>query len=149
MQKLIALYRDKDIGLLMLGCILKSLANACLQKSTDAKFFPFTETFTNLLRKTCDDIVGGPLKVFTRKAVVDESSNRKFANICKAIVETDASQRYLYLMCQALATGLHTRCDLHPDKSRFTNWQNKTRSFENKMMCYFRKTRTDSKIECF
>ena len=43
MQKVIAFYHDKDIDMLKLGCTLPNLANICLHKSTDAKFYPITE----------------------------------------------------------------------------------------------------------
>ena len=43
MQKLIAFYHDKDTNMLKLGCTLPNLANFCLHKSSDAKFYPFKE----------------------------------------------------------------------------------------------------------
>ena len=51
MQKMIAFYHDKDIDMLKLGCTLPNLANVCLHKSTDAKFYPFTEGDKDLWRK--------------------------------------------------------------------------------------------------
>ena len=42
MRKKIVFYHDKDIDVLKLGCTLPNLANICLHKSTDAKFYPFT-----------------------------------------------------------------------------------------------------------
>ena len=51
MQKVIAFYHDKDIDMLKLGCTLPNLANICLDKSTDAKFYPFTEGDKDLLEK--------------------------------------------------------------------------------------------------
>ena len=38
MQKMIEFYRQKEIDMLKLGCILPNLANICLHKSTDSKF---------------------------------------------------------------------------------------------------------------
>ena len=69
---MIAFYHDKDIDTLKLGCTLPNLANICLHKSTDGNFYPFTEADEDLLEKTLEDVVGGPLIVFTRKAIVDE-----------------------------------------------------------------------------
>ena len=92
MQKMIAFYHDIAIDMLKLGCTLKNLANNCLHESTDAKFYPFTEGDEDLLEKNWQEFVGGPSIVVTRKAVVDESFIRKFANICKSIVAIDASQ---------------------------------------------------------
>ena len=51
MQKMIAFYHNKDIDMLKLGCTLPNLANICLHKSTDAKFYPFTEGDKALLEK--------------------------------------------------------------------------------------------------
>ena len=42
---------DKGIDTLKLGCILPNLANICLHKSTDAKFYPFREGDKDLLKK--------------------------------------------------------------------------------------------------
>ena len=72
MQKMTAFY-DKDIDMLKLGCTLQNLANICLHKSTDAKFYPFTEGDKDFLEKIREDFVGGTSIVFTRKAVVDET----------------------------------------------------------------------------
>ena len=51
MQKMIAFYHDKHIDMLKLGCTLPNLALICLHKSTDAKFYPFTEADKDLLEK--------------------------------------------------------------------------------------------------
>ena len=149
MQKMIAFYHDKDIDMLKLGCTLLNLANICLYKSTDSKFYPFTEGDKDVLEKIREDVVGGPSIVFTRKTVVDETFFGKSADICKAIVGIDASQLYSYSMCQPLPTGLYTRWDLDLEKSRITPRQNKTRSFENMVMSYFQRTRPECEIESF
>ena len=149
MQKMIAFYHDKDIDMLKLGCTLPNLANICLQKSTDAKFYPFTEGDKDNLEKVREGVVGGQSIVFTRKAVVDETFIRKSANICKPIVENDASQLYPYSMCQPMPSSLYTLWDLDSETSRFTPRQNKTCSFENMVMSYFQRTRPDCKIESF
>ena len=52
MQKLISFYHDKDIDMLELGCTLPNLINNCLHKSTDTKFYPFTEADIDMLEKT-------------------------------------------------------------------------------------------------
>ena len=148
MQKMIAFYHDKGIDMLKLGCTLPNLAHICLHKSTDAKFYPFTEGDKDLLEKFRED-VGGPSIVFTRKAVVNETFIRKSTNLCKSIVGIDASQLYPYSMCQSMSTGLYTRWDLDSETGRFIPRQNKTRSFENTVMSYFQRTRPDFKIESF
>ena len=48
-----------------------------------------------------------------------------------------------------MPTGLYTRWDIDSETGRFTLRQNKTRSFENKVMSYFQRTRPDCKIESF
>ena len=40
-----------------------------------------------------------------------------------------------------MPTGVYTRWDLEPQTSRFPHWQNKTRSFENKVMSIFQQKR--------
>ena len=50
-----------------------------------------------------------PSMVLTSELVVDETHIRKATNVCKSIVRMDASQLYLYSMCQPMPTGLYTR----------------------------------------
>ena len=89
---MIAFYHDKNIDMLKPGCTLPNLANICLLKSSDAKFYLFTEGDKNLLEKIREDIVGGPSIVFTRKAVVDEyfvSENlQTYANLLLGLMPT-------------------------------------------------------------
>ena len=77
--------------MLKLGCTSPNLANICLHKSTDSKFYPFTESNKDLLQKIREDVVGGPSFAFIRKAVVDETFIRKSTNLRKSIVGIDAS----------------------------------------------------------
>ena len=149
MQKMIGFYHDKDIDMLKLGCILPNLENICLHKSTDAKFYPFTEGDKELLEKLREDVFGGPSIVFTCKAVVDETFIRKSANMCKSIVGIDASQLYPYSMCQPMPSSLHILWDFDSETSRFTPRQNKARSFENMVTSYFQRTRPECEIESF
>ena len=135
--------------MLKLGCTLPNPANICLHKSTDAKFYPFTEGDKDLLEKFREYVVVGPSIVFTRKAIVDDTFIRKSTNLCKSIVGIDASQLYPYSMCQPMPTGLYTRWDFDSETSRFIPRQNKTRSFENMVMFFFQRTRPEGKIESF
>ena len=146
-EKIIAFYHDKNIDMLKLGCTLPNLANICLHKSTDSKFYPIIEGDKDLLEKIRDDVVAGPSIVFTRKAVVDETFIRKSTNICKSTVGIDASQLHPYSMCQPMPTGLYKQWDIGSETSRFTPRQNKTRSFENIVMSHFQRARPDCKIE--
>ena len=102
---MIAFYHDKSIHILKLGCTSPKLANICLHKSTDAKFYPITERVKDQLEKTREDVVGGPSIVFRRKSVVDEAFIRKSTNICKSTVRIDASQLHPYLMIQPITTA--------------------------------------------
>ena len=128
MLKIIAFYHGKDIDMLKLGCTLPNLAKNCIHKSTDAKFYRFTEGEKKLLEKIRDDVVGGLSIVFTRKAVVDETFVRKSANICKSVVGIDANQLYPDSICQPMPTGLCTRWDLDSGTSKFLPRQNKAHS---------------------
>ena len=107
MQKIISFYHDKDLDMVKLACTLPSLADICLHRSTDAKFYPLTEADKNLLERIREDVVGGLSIDFTRKTVVDETFIRNSTNICIPVVEIDASQLYPYSMCQPMPTGLY------------------------------------------
>ena len=109
MQKMIEFYYNKGIDTLKLGCTLPFLANNCLHKSTDSNFYPFAKTDNDLLEKRREVLVGGPSRVFTRKARVNGTLIRKLLNLSKYIVGVDASQLYPYSMCQPMPTGLYTR----------------------------------------
>ena len=149
LQKLVAFYHSKGTDMLKIGCTLSNLANICLQKSTNAKFYPFTETDKDLLQKIREVMVGGPSIVFTRKTVVDETFIRDSGIICKPIVGIDASQLYPYSMCQPMPTGLYTQWDYDTESIRFKPQQNKSRNFENMVVSYFQRQRPDCKIESF
>ena len=72
MQKMIEFYHNKGIDIRRLGFTLLNLANVCLHKSTDSKFYLFTESHKDLLEEIREDMVGGLSIVFRREAVVDE-----------------------------------------------------------------------------
>ena len=59
MQKMIE-FDHKGIDMLKLGCKKPNLTNNCLHKSTDTKFYPFTESDKDLLEKIRENMVGGP-----------------------------------------------------------------------------------------
>ena len=139
MQKIIEFYYNKGIDMLKLGCTRPNLANICLHKSTDSKFYPFTESDKDLLEKIREDMVGGPSIIFTGKAVVDETFISNSSNLCKSIVSIDASQLYPYSMCQPMPTGLYTRWEYDSETKRFTARQNKSRSLGNMVLSYFKK----------
>ena len=148
MQKLIAFYHDKDIDMLKLGCTLPNLANICLHKSTDAKFYPFIDGDKDLLEKFEKTSLMAYLSFLHAKQLLIKLLSESL-QICKSIVGIDASQLYSYSMCQPMPTGLYTRWYIDSETGRFTPRQNKTRSFENMVMSYFQRTRPDCKIESF
>ena len=115
MQKMMEFYHNKGIDMLKLGCTLPNLANICLHKSTNSKFYPFVEADKDLHDKIGEDMTGGPSIVFTRKAVVDQTYIRNTENICKSIVGIDASQLYPFSMCQEMPTGLYIRWEFDSD----------------------------------
>ena len=98
MQEMMEFYHNKGIDMLKLGCALPNLANICLHKSTNHKFFPFVESDKGLHDKIREEMTGGPSIVFTRKAVVDQTYTRKSEKTCKSIVGIDASQLYPFSM---------------------------------------------------
>ena len=147
MQKMIEFYHKKEIDITKLSCTLPSLANNCLHKSTDSKFYPLTESDKDLLEKIHEDMIGGPSIVVTRKVVVDETFIRKSTNLCKSIVSIDASQLYPYPMCQPMPTELYTRWNYDSESQKFMPRQSKTRSFENMVLSYFQQTRLECRIE--
>ena len=146
MQKMIGCNQNKGIDMLKLGCTIPNLAKICLHKSTDTKFYPFTESDKDLLEKIREDMVGGPSIVFTRKAIVDEIFIRKSSNLCKSIVGIDASQLHPYSMYQPMPAGLYTRWEYDSETKRVTVRQNKSRSFENKVLSYFQQVDQIAKL---
>ena len=147
MQKMIEFYHQNEIDMLKLGCTLPKLANICLHKSTDSKFYPFTESDKDLLEKIREDMVGGLSIVLTRNAVVDETFIRKSTNLCESIVAIDASRIYPYSMWQPMPTELYTRWNYDSESQKFMPRQNKTRCIENMVLSYFQQTRPECRIE--
>ena len=147
MHKMIEFYHNKGIEMLKPGCTQPIMANICLHKSTDSKFYPLTESDKDLLEKIREDMVGGASNVFTRKAGVVETFIRKSSNLCKSVVGIDASQLYPYSMCQPMPTGLYTQWDYDSKTKSFTARQNTSRSTENVVLSYFQQSRPDCKID--
>ena len=147
MQKRIEFYHQKEIDKLKFGCILPNLADNCMHKSKDSKFYHFTEIDKELLKNIREDMVGGASIVFTRKAVADDTFNRKSTILCKSFVGIDASQLYPYSICQPMPTGLYTRWNYDTESQKSMPWQNRTRSFEKMVHSYFQQNRPECNIE--
>ena len=128
MPKMIQFYRNKGIDMLKLGCTLPNLANICLHKSTNYKFYPFCESDKDLCEKIRENMAGGPSIIFTPKAVVDETYIRSSSNVSKSIVGIDASQLYSFSMCQDMPTGLYTRWEFDTEMQKLKARHNRTRT---------------------
>ena len=128
MPKMIQFYRNKGIDMLKLGCTLPNLANICLHKSTNYKFYPFCESDKDLCEKIRENMAGGPSIIFTPKAVVDETYIRSSSNVSKSIVGIDASQLYPFSMCQDMPTGLYTRWEFDTEMQKLKARHNRTRT---------------------
>ena len=148
-QKMMEFYHNKGIDMLKLGGTLPNLANICLHKSTNHKFFPFVEADKDLHDKIREDMTGGPSIVFTRKAVVDQTFIRISENFCKSIVGIYASQLYPFSMCQEMPTGLYTRWEFDTDSQKFRARTNGSRTFENMVMSFLQSQRSECKIESY
>ena len=61
-------YHNKGIDTLKLACSLPNLANVCLQKSTTAMSYPFTEAAEDLLEKILQDVIGVPVYSIYRES---------------------------------------------------------------------------------
>ena len=132
MQKMFAFSHDKNIDMLKLGCTLPNLANICLHKSTDAKFYPSTEgdkekNFEKMLLVVHVSFLHA--KQLLKKLFFE--SLQTFANLLKSIVGIDASQLHPYSMCPCLplltrvGISMQKRVDSHLDKTRpaaLTRW---------------------------
>ena len=134
--KKVQFYHQKENDMLKRGCTLPNLANICLHKSNNEKFYPFGTIDRDLRQKIREDMTDGPSIVFSRKAVVDEIFIRDSSKICKSIVWIYESQFYPYSMCQDMPTWLYTRWEFHSDMQKFKARHNPSRSFENLVMSY-------------
>ena len=104
--KKVQFYHQKENDMLKLGCTLPNLANICLHKSNNEKFYPFCKIDRDLRQKIREDMTDGPSIVFSRKAVVDKIFIRDSSKISKSIVWIYESQFYPYSMCQDMPTWM-------------------------------------------
>ena len=135
--------------MLKFGCTLPNIANICLHKSTNYKFYAFCESDKDLCEKIREDMTGGPSIVFSRKAVIDKTFIRNSSNVCKSIVGIDANRLYLFSMCQDMPTGLYTRWEFDTDMQKLKARLNQTRNFEKTVLSFYQETRPECKIESF
>ena len=135
--------------MLKFGCTLPNLANICLHSSTNAIFYPFTETHYDLLSKVGEDVIGGPSIVPTRKVFVEKTHSRKSTDGCKTIVGINARRLSASSVCQPVPTGLDTRYEFNADLHRLKERPDKCRSFEKLVMSCSQRMRPDCRIESF
>ena len=103
-----------------------------------------------MLEKIREDMTRGPSIVFTRKAVADKIFIQKLNNLCKSIVDIDASQIYPYSMCQVTPTGLYLRWDYDEETQKNSRLgKNRVRTFQNVVMSSLQATRPECKIESY
>ena len=108
MQKMLTFYHKKGTDMLKLKCTLPNLANISLHKSTSAKFYPFTETDKDFLYKIPENMVAGPCIVFTRKAAVNETSERIqeiFVNLLLVLMQAS----FVLILCVSPCRKDYTR----------------------------------------
>ena len=141
------LYHNKGNDMSKLERISSNIANNCLHTATTAKFYPFTESDKELLKKSREDLVGGSSQFYTKKTVVDESFFWDSTNWCKSFVKIHVSQLYPFSMFQAMPNGLYTRWLIDSEAGNFEPCQNKTRTFENMVMSYFQRVKPQCKVE--
>ena len=70
MHKTTEFYHDKGIETIKVGCTKPNLANICLHKSNDYKFYPFISSDGEKIR---EDMTIFFTIFFTRKAVANET----------------------------------------------------------------------------
>ena len=78
--------------MLKLGLTSPILHKIFQHKSTDSNFYHFTKTYTDLLEKIQEEMVGALSIVFTRKAVVGKILIRKSTNLCNFNMAIDGKQ---------------------------------------------------------
>ena len=114
--------------MLMLGSALPNMANICLKKFSGGNFYPFTER---------DEGFSEEFEELLLLVLLSFSHGKQFLIICKPIVGINASQLYLYLMCQSMLTAFYMNWDLDSQTPR----QNKIRRFKKMVMSYFQRKR--------
>ena len=125
MLEMIAFYHDKNIDMLKLGCTLPNLANICLHKSTDAKFYPSTEADKDLLEKIREDVVGGHLSFLHAKQLLMKllsESLQTYANLLLGLMPANYTRTRCVNPCPPVfirvGISIQKPVDSHLDKTR-------------------------------
>ena len=146
-QNMVELYHNKGIDILKLGCTLLNLTNIFLQSPISAKIYPFMGSEKDELPEVREDTVGGPSIVFTSKAVANETHIRKSTKVCKCWNKCWPTLPLFNL--SANTTGPYTIFEFDAHVQKFRPPQNKSRSFENKVILFFQRTWADCRDGSF
>ena len=121
--------------MLKLGCISPNLANICLHKPTDAKFYPFTEGDKDLSEKMREVVVSGPIIVFARKAVNLFGSLQLYANLLLGLMPAKYIPTRWANTCLPVFIRVETwtqkRVDSHLDRTRPAALKKRSCRFSN------------------
>ena len=125
MKKMIAFYHDKHIDMLELGYTLPNLANICLHKSTDAKFYPFTEADKNYWKKFEKTSLVAHLSFLHAKQLLMKilsESLQKYANLLLGLMPANYNPTRCPNRCppvfMRVGISIQKPVDSHLDKTR-------------------------------
>ena len=107
MQKAIQFYHNKGIDMLKLGCKLLNFSKHMFTQMYKLYFYPYCESDKDLCEKIREVLTGGPSIVFTQKALVDETFIRSSPNVCKLIIEVDASKLFFLNVSTYVNRAVH------------------------------------------
>ena len=125
MQKMIALYNDKDIDMLKLGCTVPNLANICLHKSTDAKLHPVTKGNKDLLEKIREESLVAHLLFLHAKQLLMKlllENQQTYANLLLGLMPANYTLTRCANPCPTVfirvGISIQKPVDTHRDKTR-------------------------------
>ena len=123
-KKRIAIYHDKIIDTLNLGCTLPHVANICLHKPTDAKCYPFTEGDINLSENFENLSLVVHLSFLHAKQLLMKllsESLQTFANLLLGLMPTNYTPTRCVNQCplvfKRVGTSIQKPVDSHLDKT--------------------------------
>ena len=107
------------------GCTLPNLANICLQKSTDAKIYPFTEADKNLLKKFEKTSLVAHLSFLHAKQLLMKLSSESlqtYANLLLVLMPANYTPTRCVNSCPPVfihnGISIQKAVDSHLDKTR-------------------------------
>ena len=133
--------------MLKLGCTLPNLANICVHKPTDAKFYTFTDGDENLSWKKIEKMLLVVHPSFSHAKQLMMKLLFEKLQTCKFIAGIDASQLYPYSTCESILTGLYTQWDLHPETFKFRRQESQSRSLKIRSSPIFNEREQTAKSE--